>query len=305
MSLVLGATLLVGTSCEDQSCRDALQAAQTAADTALKSVTAKQDELIAVKGSLTAAQTELAKVRKDLEAAKASVDPGPEDSLEALRKSKICNEPVLYSQVKEEVLIRHFFNDKENGFFLDVGCSDYKNISTTYYLEKHLHWKGIGVDAIGKYAADYLKYRPGTRFRNYAVSNHSGGTIDFYTEDGYEVFSSTVKEAIFRIPKPVTVKVPVITLNDLLKKEKVNHIDFLSMDIEAGEIKALEGFDIKKYRPLLVCIEVQPEMGTYFANEISNYFQDNGYEKMEAYTQFEGASNWYFKPKGYQRKDKN
>jgi hypothetical protein len=78
------------------------------------------------------------------------------------------------------------------------------------------------------------------------------------------------------------------------------------MDIEAGEIKALEGFDIKKYRPLLVCIEVQPEMGTYFTNEILNYFQKNGYEKMEAYSQFDApSSNWYLKLKEYHPKDGN
>ncbi len=224
-----------------------------------------------------------------------------QETLEDLKKSKICNEPVLYSQVKEEVLIRHFFNDAKNKFFLDVGCSDYKNISTTYYLEKHLNWKGIGVDALKQYAADYLKYRPRTRFRNYAVSDHSGGTIDLYTKPGLEVFSSTIKEAVYRIPEPVVVKVPVITLNDLLKKEKVNHIDFLSMDIEGGELKALEGFDIKKYRPSLICIEVQEEMGIYYAKEITDYFERNGYQKLEAYTQFEGKGNWYFMPKGYRR----
>ncbi len=225
-----------------------------------------------------------------------------QETLDSLKTCKICNEKVLYSQVKEEVLIRHFFNDAKDKFFLDVGCSHYKNISTTYYLEEHLHWKGIGVDALKQYAEDYLKYRPRTRFRNYAVSNHSGGTIDIYTKPGFEVYSSTIKEAVDRIPEPVVIKVPVITLNDLLKKERVNHIDFLSMDIEAGELKALEGFDIKKYRPFLVCIEVQAEMGIYFANEILNYFQRNGYEKMEAYTKFEGGGNWYFKPKGYSPK---
>jgi FkbM family methyltransferase len=235
--------------------------------------------------------------------AAAEAEDSSHDSLEALKNSKICNEKVLYSQVKEEVLIRHFFDDAKDKFFLDVGCSHYKDISTTYYLEKHLHWKGIGVEALKQYEADYLKYRPRTKFRNFAVSNRSGGTIDFYTKEGSEVYSSTIKGAVYRIPEPVVIKVPVITLNDLLKREKVNHVDFLSMDIEGGELKALEGFDIKKYRPSLVCIEVQAEMGTYYASEMMDYFQKNGYEKLEAYTQFEGAGNWYFKPKGYRAKD--
>jgi FkbM family methyltransferase len=222
-----------------------------------------------------------------------------QDSLEALKSSKICNEKVLYSQLKEEVLIRHFFNDAQGKFFLDVGCSDYKKLSTTYYLEKHLHWKGIGVDALKQYEADYLKYRPGTRFRNFAASNHSGGTIDLYTNKGSEVFSTTVQGAVSRVRNPQVVKVPVITLNDLLRREKVSRIDFLSMDIEGAELKALEGFDIKKYRPFLVCIEVQAGLGSYFTNEITDYFQRNGYERIEAYVQFEGGQNWYFKPKGY------
>ena len=44
----------------------------------------------------------------------------------------------LYSQQKEELIIRHFFGDREGGFFVDVGCYDWKDLSTTLYLEKHL-----------------------------------------------------------------------------------------------------------------------------------------------------------------------
>jgi hypothetical protein len=47
-------------------------------------------------------------------------------------------------------------------------------------------------------------------------------------------------------------------------------------------------------------------MGTYFTNEILNYFQKNGYEKMEAYSQFDApSSNWYLKLKEYHPKDGN
>lgn len=44
----------------------------------------------------------------------------------------------LYSQYDEELIIRDFFNDRRGGVFVDVGCYHYKDISTTYYLEKHL-----------------------------------------------------------------------------------------------------------------------------------------------------------------------
>ena len=72
MSLVLGGTLLSGTACEDQKCKEDLQAAQTASETAQKNVTAKQNELNAVKGALAAAQAEVAKLKKEAEDAKAA-----------------------------------------------------------------------------------------------------------------------------------------------------------------------------------------------------------------------------------------
>jgi peptidoglycan hydrolase CwlO-like protein len=72
MSLVLGGTLFIGTACEDQKCKEDLQAAQTAAETAQKNITAKQNELNAARGGLAAAQAEVARLKKEAEDAKAA-----------------------------------------------------------------------------------------------------------------------------------------------------------------------------------------------------------------------------------------
>ena len=61
----------------------------------------------------------------------------------------------LYSQNDEELIIRDFFQDRRGGFFVDVGCYDWKDLSTTYYLEKHLGWSGIGIDANDALQAGY------------------------------------------------------------------------------------------------------------------------------------------------------
>ena len=66
----------------------------------------------------------------------------------------------LYSQHNEELVIRHFFEDRKDGFFVDVGAFVPIQTSTTYYLEKHLgraspstrwrcsslfgRWRGLG-----------------------------------------------------------------------------------------------------------------------------------------------------------------
>jgi peptidoglycan hydrolase CwlO-like protein len=71
ISLVLGGTLFIATACEDQKCKEDLQAAQTAAETAQKNLTGKQNELNAANARLAAAQAEAAKLKKDLDEAKA------------------------------------------------------------------------------------------------------------------------------------------------------------------------------------------------------------------------------------------
>ncbi|HJX66789.1 MAG TPA: hypothetical protein VJ860_22890 [Polyangia bacterium] len=75
MSLVLGGTLFIATACEDQKCKEDLQAAQTAAETAQKNLTGKQNELNAANARLAAAQAESAKLKKDLDEAKAAAKP--------------------------------------------------------------------------------------------------------------------------------------------------------------------------------------------------------------------------------------
>src|SRR5687767_15320182 len=46
-----------------------------------------------------------------------------------------------------------------------------------------------------------------------------------------------------------------LTLTTILDEARITRIDYLSMDIEREEPKALAGFDITRFRPKLVCIE--------------------------------------------------
>ena len=64
------------------------------------------------------------------------------------RNALLTSGQKLYSQHNEELVIRHFFEDRKDGFFVDVGAFVPIQTSTTYYLEKHLGWSGIAVDAL-------------------------------------------------------------------------------------------------------------------------------------------------------------
>jgi FkbM family methyltransferase len=201
----------------------------------------------------------------------------------------------MYSQGDEELLIRHFFRDRRAGVFLDVGSGHYKTGSTTYYLERHLGWNGIAVDAQPDYGPEYVTYRPATRFFSYLVTDHSGTTEPFYKLKVMFQMSSASKEWAENAEDGAAEEVvqrPTITLNELLTKAGVSKVDFLSMDIESGEPAALAGFDIDKYRPDLVCVE----MADRVRERIAGYFAAHAYERIAAYEVYDRV-NGYFKPR--------
>ena len=205
----------------------------------------------------------------------------------------------LYSQNNEELIIRDFFKDRKNGFFVDVGCMDYRNSSTTYYLEKHLGWSGIGVDALALFADGFLRHRPNTRFFNFIVTDHSWSIETFHFAEEFAGVSSTDKEWVEKKEmlhvgrkKSRVLYIPTITLTDLLEKNGILTIDFLSMDIEGGEVAALNGFDIQRFRPKLACIEISENT----IDKILDYFSRHNYERIDKYMDYD-KQNYYFRPK--------
>lgn len=196
----------------------------------------------------------------------------------------------LYSQDDEETLIRAFFNDRRNGVFLDVGAGDPVKNSTTYYLEKHLGWRGIAVDALAEYAAAYQRQRPNTRFYSYFVGEETGRRHDFFASPDRDFSSGTGDDP--RAGSYQKREVSTITLDDLLGREGVSHVDLVSMDIEGEEPAALAGFSIGRTRPDLACVEVHsPEHG----RAINEYFTLHGYREVTAYRALDPI-NRYFAP---------
>jgi FkbM family methyltransferase len=198
--------------------------------------------------------------------------------------------PKHYSERNEEIIIRHFFTDRRNGIFLDVGAYHYKNGSNTYYLEKNLDWSGIAVDANAEFARGYQENRPKTTFFNFFVSDKSDEQADFFVvRDPGHLTKSTAVPGFVSGRKTEKTKVSTITLNDLLAKLALKKIDFLSLDIELWEPYALAGFDIEKYRPDLVCVEAHRQV----RNQILDYFTKHDYVRLDQYFLFD-QRNWYF-----------
>jgi FkbM family methyltransferase len=198
-----------------------------------------------------------------------------------------------YSQHDEEVIIRDFFNDRKGGFFVDIGAFTPKEFSTTYYLESELGWTGIAVDALPNLAASWKAERPRTKFFQNAVSDKSGEKMTFYLSGQLSSLDPEWLRQFPKIPKEkegIPFEVTSITMNDLLEQNNVTKIDFLSMDIEGSEPAALSGFDIDKYKPELICIEISPSV----REKILDYLTAHGYERIEEYVKRD-PKNGYFR----------
>lgn len=209
-----------------------------------------------------------------------------------LRAIQASYGPERYSQHHEEWIVRDFFKDRREGFFVDVGASHYKTFSNTYFLETRLGWSGIAIEPQRSYMDDYARFRPRTRFLPFFVGEASGQQARLYILDGTPYVASTERAFTEQWGANAReVEVPTITLDDALDTLDVRRVDFLSIDVELSEPRVLAGFDIERHRPALVCIEAHLEV----RQRVLDYFARHRYVLAARYLRAD-ADNLYFVP---------
>lgn len=201
--------------------------------------------------------------------------------------------PARNSEHGEEWILRDFFQDQRSGVFADVGANHYRRDSNTYYLETSLGWSGVAVEPQTKFAADYAKYRPRTVFVPLMVSDVSNGQAILHVPSNDLVASSSQEFADAFGSASAAIPVSTTTLDDILNRHSIGHLDFLTMDIELGEPAALRGFSIGRFRPRLVCVEAHEIV----RQNILDYFAEHGYVVVGKYLRADPANLW-FTPRG-------
>jgi len=146
-------------------------------------------------------------------------------------------------QAGQDKWVTDFFEKKKNGYFLDIGAYDGVQWSNTYCLEKELNWSGLLVEA-SLDLCNQMKFSRSQTIVQKAIykentilkfkSNRWAGSIN---NEGSEI-------------------VEAITFEKLLRDyNSPKIIDYISLDIEGGEIDALLGFPFDEYISILWTIE--------------------------------------------------
>jgi hypothetical protein len=85
-------------------------------------------------------------------------------------------EILFNGQVLQDKFVTSVLKNKQNGFFLEIGSNEPKNINNTYVLEKNLNWRGIMVE----YNSDYLQKYETERSNSIHIINDAT-KIDYHS----------------------------------------------------------------------------------------------------------------------------
>ena len=184
----------------------------------------------------------------------------------------------------EQSLIREFFEQKNDGFYVDVGANEPIVESQTWHLEK-LGWKGLLIEPTPGYCEMLIKQRSGTVVQ-YACSspeNHDK-QLKLIVANGGSTLNPELllgKDAHSLESIEVTCK----TLDSILENYHAPiGFYFMSIDIEGHEMEMFKGFTLSKWKPKLVLLEDH-----VINHQKHNHMMSNGYQLILR----TGVNSWY------------
>ena len=166
---------------------------------------------------------------------------------------------MIYSHVDNKKIplqnkLCEIFNNKKNGFFIELGANNGLIQSNTAFFEKYLEWKGILIEPSYKGYIECKKNRKNSICLNYACVSNDFNEKFIYGDFANNSLMGSINGS--RRKNNELVKVQAITLEKILNKYKIKHIDFLSLDTEGYELNILKGLNLDKYRPNYMLIEI-------------------------------------------------
>lgn len=205
-------------------------------------------------------------------------------------------EDLFKAQYGEDKLLWEMFNQRREGFFIEVGAWNGISLSNTYFLEQ-MGWTGILVEPLRELFEDCVRNRPRSRVVHAAcTAPNQGATIKFTRVVGNEMLSCIQPEPAHAQRcrsegrQLEEIEVPAVTLDRLIVRERNGpwpgrgpfipkvgwQIDLVSIDVEGGEMDVLKGFNLDRFKPRVLLIENNLPSGV----AVAQYLQGFGYKRI-------------------------
>ena len=196
----------------------------------------------------------------------------------------------FFSQAGQDKIIKnHFFQNKKNGFFIEIGAYDGIIGSNCCHFEKFLNWEGIAIEA-SKIQYDKLKNNRKCKTVNKAISNKIKDVEFVEVIEGLTQMSGINNEnntaiEIINNNKNSKTKISKITTTTFEEEIKSNlEIDYLSIDIEGEELDLLKSIDFNKYTIKVISVENNvPDKfnyNTFFKSKNFSFFDRIGQDEI-------------------------
>ncbi|MDQ6805689.1 MAG: FkbM family methyltransferase [Actinomycetota bacterium] len=169
-----------------------------------------------------------------------------------------------YSRPEVDGLMRYL--DFDGGYFVEAGANDGFRQSNTYFLERFRGWRGVLIEPIPELFRWCLRQRPRARCFNCALVEPEAAGATTVMRFG-DLMSHTVSPddvpvdlecANWGWSRAYDVTVPTKTLSQVLDEAPAPRWDFLSLDLEGYEGRALRGLDLDRHRPRYILVEAEP-----------------------------------------------
>lgn len=190
----------------------------------------------------------------------------------------------MHSQLGQDIFCLTFYNNKREGYFLDIGACDGVSFSNSYLLEDEYKWKGLLIEPMKSIIPVLKEKRPNSMIIEKAAYSESGKILSFCENrddkmisglDGYVDKEFQVKQ-YNKVHFWESYDVETVTISDLLKEHKYpQFIEYVSLDVEGAELEVLKGMDFQTYTYGIMNIEhnyVEPRR-----SQIKELLLENGY----------------------------
>ncbi len=167
----------------------------------------------------------------------------------------------------DEILRGYFPDYNYKGVFFDVGAYEPINISNSYHFEKN-DWDVYCFEANTELIPFLKDYRKNVY--NCAIYDENKESVTFHVVKGpwgggsctagisaVELDPDYLKQFGNRIESIKEITVPQYTLTHMLENDlkHISKIDILSIDVEGGELKVIQGLDFIRFSPTVILVE--------------------------------------------------